>query len=87
MLVLSRKNRERIIITVPPSDKPQQIEIVVTEISPHKVRIGTVAQPGVKIWREEIFDRINETSQDVPPVQETLLGVRQGGNHEEARPA
>lgn len=52
MLVLSRKKGESLFIG-------DEIEIVITEISGDKVRIGIVAPEECKILRKELADTIN----------------------------
>ncbi len=51
MLVLTRKQGERIVIG-------DNIEIVVTEVSGSKVRLGFVAPKEVAIHREEVYRRV-----------------------------
>jgi carbon storage regulator CsrA len=52
MLVLSRQVNETIIVTVPPSDHPQEITIAV--IKAHgNVRLGIGAAPEVTILRDD----------------------------------
>ena len=57
MLVLSRKVDERIVITVPPSDKPTQIIITAVEFRGDKVRIGIDAPSDVLVLRDELEPR------------------------------
>lgn len=52
MLVLSRHKDERIVI---PS---AGIEIVLVEIRGDKVRLGIEAPAETKVWRSEVWDRI-----------------------------
>lgn len=54
MLVLSRKPEEVIVI---PS---QGITFKVLAISGNKVRVGIVAPPDVTVYREEVWDRMQE---------------------------
>ncbi len=56
MLVLSRKEGQRIIVG-------SNIEIVVTEVSGNRVKLGISAPAEVPINREEIYERMqNESS-------------------------
>ena len=48
MLVLTRKTNERIILS-------NGIEICVTHISPHAVKLGITAPPDVTILRQELI--------------------------------
>jgi carbon storage regulator CsrA len=54
MLILSRKNGEKIVITLPPSTTPQRVEILVHEARMRQVRLGVEAEPSVIIHREEV---------------------------------
>ncbi len=53
MLILSRKTNERIIIG-------EDIEIAVVDIRGDQVKIGIVAPKNVKVYRQEVFDAIQE---------------------------
>lgn len=55
MLVLARKEEERIIIRVPGRKEP--ITLKVLEIRPDKVRLGLVADQEVTIDREEVDNK------------------------------
>ena len=58
MLVLSRREGQRITIG-------SGIEIVVTQISGNRVKLGISAPPEVPVHREELLDRLqHETSHD-----------------------
>lgn len=57
MLVLSRLKDESIIITTPQGDK---IEIVITEVSGHKVRVGIEAARNISVHRKEVQDAIEK---------------------------
>ena len=59
MLVLSRKQNERILIG-------QDIELVVVRISADKVRIGIDAPDGVRIMRRELIDS-TRNGEAIPP--------------------
>jgi carbon storage regulator len=54
MLVLSRKQGEKIILTV----GTVEIDIMVTEIHSDRVKIGIKAPPEVTINRQEVQDRM-----------------------------
>ncbi len=53
MLILSRKTNERIIIG-------ENIEIAVVDIRGDQVKLGIVAPKNVKVYRQEVFDAIQE---------------------------
>lgn len=53
MLILTRRPRERIMIA-------DDIVIEIAEIKGNMVRIGIAAPPNVKVWREEIYRRIQK---------------------------
>lgn len=55
MLVLTRKKAESIMIG-------EEIEIVVTEISPGQVRIGVKAPHHLQVLRKEIYQAIREAN-------------------------
>ena len=55
MLVLSRKKGQRIIVG-------SNIEIVVTEVSGNRVKLGISAPAEVPINREEIYERMQDDS-------------------------
>ena len=56
MLVLSRKKDESITLRIPPSSKPQDIEVMVIGQRRYKgsVRLGFEADPKIRIWRTEL---------------------------------
>lgn len=60
MLVLSRTNNERIVILVPPSTEPRQIEVAVCDVVNGKVRMGVEADRDVAVWRDEVLARMKE---------------------------
>lgn len=60
MLVLSRRENEELVVTVPPSDQPQEIRIHVCRCSALKTRIGLVAPRHVVVMRPELLDAENE---------------------------
>jgi carbon storage regulator len=60
MLVLSRKQNERVVIG-------QDIVITVLETRDGRVRLGFEAPQGTPIHREEIFKRIAQAEISVPP--------------------
>lgn len=53
MLVVSRKNGERVFVVV----DGRRLEVVVAGIESNKVRLGFVAPPDVKILREELWPK------------------------------
>jgi len=59
-LVLSRKENQRVIITVSPSDFETRIEVLVVEVdlARRKTRLGFKTKPHVRINREEVEDRL-----------------------------
>lgn len=54
MLVLSRERNQSLIFSIPPSDKPRTIKLMVVDIRGDKVRLGGQADADVEIDREEI---------------------------------
>ena len=52
MLVLSRKNREKLVID-------QRITITVLEIRGNTVRLGIEAPTEVSVYRQEIYEQIH----------------------------
>ena len=54
MLVLSRKSKESVTITVPPSTEPTTVVVSVGQIKLSKVSIGIAAPICVKVDRSEI---------------------------------
>ena len=57
MLVLSRKKDESIVLA-------DNIEIIVTDISRNRVRLGIRAPKDVSIHRKEIYEKIKEVKID-----------------------
>ena len=57
MLILARRVSERLILNIPPSDKPQTVTIMPTEIRGDAVRLGIQAPREIEIVREEISGR------------------------------
>lgn len=53
MLVLARKKDEAIVIG-------DDIEIIITEISEDKVKIGIKAPKHMKVFRKELLDQVKE---------------------------
>ncbi len=53
MLILTRKSGESIVVG-------DQIRVVVVEVKGRQVRLGVEAPDDMKIYRAEIFDRIQE---------------------------
>lgn len=58
MLVLTRKENEKVLITVPPSDQPTVIEHTTVRIRGEFVRQGFIAPRCVEIHRKEVADAI-----------------------------
>ena len=58
MLVLTRKNRESVVIGRP-EDLEVMLEITVLEIEGGRVRLGFTADTRMPIHRREVWDRIN----------------------------
>lgn len=56
MMILARKLSERIVLTIPPSDQPQTVTIMPTEIKSELVRVGIVAHKEIRIDRGEVHD-------------------------------
>lgn len=54
MLVLTRKESQKVEIIVPPGDETQVIKVVVTEIGDNKAKLGFSARRDVEIWRTEV---------------------------------
>ena len=61
MLVLSRKLGEQIV--VPSLD----LAVTVVAIEGNKVRLGIAAPDGVAIYRQEVWERIQEPALRTPP--------------------
>ncbi len=60
MLVLTRKNREKIILDNPERFGEEPIEIAVLKINGDQVAIGIKAPQKVAVHREEIYLRIQK---------------------------
>lgn len=67
MLVLTRKNRESVVIGGAPSVQPV-LKVTVLEIKGGKVKLGFEADPRVSVQRSEIWERIHS---DVMPDEHT----------------
>lgn len=57
-LILSRRFREGIILN-------DDIHIIITGINRGQVRISVEAPPAVKIFRDELYDKIHGTSKSI----------------------
>jgi len=57
MLVLSRKEQEKIIITIPPSTEVREVELLILDTGRGRVKIGFTGPETVKIRRSEIDPR------------------------------
>lgn len=66
MLVLSRKRNEKVIISIPPSNGIQQIEVELVDIRGDKARIGFSAADTIAIHRKEVQEAINKTNPNAP---------------------
>ncbi len=62
MLVLSRRKGEKLVITVPPSSTPQQIEVVY--LSKDRGKLGVEAPPEVKVRRGEVKDTNGQNNEE-----------------------
>jgi carbon storage regulator len=62
MLVLSRKENESVVLTLP---NGEEILLTVVAIDHGKVRIGFKAPRDVKIFRTELLDRAQAEKQEV----------------------
>lgn len=58
MLTLTRKPRQSIIISVPPSALTQHITVQVVNVRGMKVQLGTQAEREVTVHRKEVFEEI-----------------------------
>ncbi len=58
MLVLSRKNRESVVIGGAPSVQPV-LRVTVLEIRGGKVKLGFEADPSISVQRSEVWERIH----------------------------
>jgi carbon storage regulator CsrA len=67
MLVLSRKQLEKIVIDVPPSDRPRRIVVSVVVIERGKVRLGFEAGRDIRVMRPELLQQ--------PPKPRTMIGA------------
>jgi carbon storage regulator CsrA len=54
MLVLGRKHNESVVIEVPPSEHPVQIQVTIVDIDRGKTRLGFKAARKVLILRKEL---------------------------------
>ncbi len=62
MLVLSRNEKDSILITVPTSTGNVEIEIVVHRLERNRVKIGVVAPADVFVLRKELKGRNAENA-------------------------
>ena len=60
MLVLSRKEDQKTILTVPPSSEPTVIEVMPVRTTKHDVQLGFVAPMSVAIVRDDMRPEVNE---------------------------
>ncbi len=75
MLVLTRKNRESVIIGRP-EDLEVMLEITVLEIEGGRVRLGFEADTRMPIHRREVWDRICNGELNGSPVAAPLAAAR-----------
>lgn len=61
MLVLSRKDGERIVMS-------GGVRITVVEVGRGRVKIGIEAPPDIKVWREELLPKDGSTPNDPCPI-------------------
>lgn len=59
MLAVTRRENETIVITVPPSDKPQRIEVMVCQVGQRRARLGVTADRTISIHRGEVQERVD----------------------------
>lgn len=57
-LVFERDLEEESVITVPPSNEPRTISIMVTRVRGDRVRLGFKADKDVRIHRREVYEAI-----------------------------
>ena len=74
MLILGRSVGDVVSITIPPSTKPQTIEIEVTLIRGGLTKLGFTADPAIKIHRREILEVIAR-GEIKPPEKPPLVPV------------
>lgn len=55
MLILARKSRQKITITVPPSDIPQEIEVSVVSVRGDIARLGFECAKEIRIVRDDVI--------------------------------
>ena len=69
MLVIGRRLQETVAIIVPPSDKPQTIEIVLTEAHRDRARLAFIADRSIRVHRKEVIDAIaKDGERPIPPL-------------------
>jgi sRNA-binding carbon storage regulator CsrA len=54
LLVLTRKEADKVEIIVPPGDETQVIKVIVTEIGDGRIKLGFSARRDIEIWRTEV---------------------------------
>ena len=66
MLVLSRKNKEAVVIGMA-GDMQERIRVTVLEVRGGAVKLGFAADDDVAVFREEVWERIRGERQPVSP--------------------
>jgi carbon storage regulator CsrA len=67
MLVLARKNRESIVISLA-EDMQEMVRVTVLDIRGGTVKLGFAADDDVGVYREEVWERVRAESQPASPV-------------------
>ena len=62
MLVLTRARDEKVVVTVPPSDRPTRLLVEPVDIRASRVRLGFTAPNEVVIDRAEVYREKTRTS-------------------------
>ena len=66
MLVLARKNRESVVISLA-EDMQETVRVTVLEIRGGNVKLGFVADDDVGVYREEVWERVRAECQPALP--------------------
>ena len=81
MLVLTRKNRESVVIARP-EDLEVMLEITILEIEGGRVRLGFQADTKMPIHRREVWDRICNGNGNGAVVDGSIVGRTVAGDGE-----